>query len=298
VDLSFFEHQTFIMNKVVALLMLLSFAGFSQKKSDLKKNIPKEFEWVKKRSLVVLRQEVSVAQWFEYMASIKSGEFADEGYGLCPTPNPINFKCVCEGDKIIEPENVVYRDTTYYETKEGKKGKKRKAVEQCVNMPITGINFEQAQSYCKWLTEKYGSSDLYGQLELTFRLPTPKEMDDLLQDTFSEWKPNEDNYKAYQEGINSHGCAIYNHAHNSWCDNNFDMKNRYGYGVPMEEGLFFADMNGLYDLMGNVAEMTSEKGIAKGGSCRDQATACQPGAVNNYDGPQYWLGFRVVAELK
>jgi formylglycine-generating enzyme required for sulfatase activity len=76
------------------------------------------------------------------------------------------------------------------------------------------------------------------------------------------------------------------------------MKLRYGYGVPMEVGFFFADYNGLMDLMGNVAEMTDEEGVAIGGSAKHSASSCQPGVKISYEGPQWWLGFRVVASLK
>ena len=123
-------------------------------------------------------------------------------------------------------------------------------------------------------------------------------MDSLLTDIFWDFKPGQENFDAYKNGINVYRCAIYNHAHNSWCDNNKSMKLRYGYRVPMEVGWFFADHNGLMDLMGNVAEMTTEEGVAKGGSAMHSASICQPGVKIPYEGPQWWLGFRVVANLK
>ena len=293
------------MIRLSLLLLLFSFALEAQKKSDKKKNIPRGFEWVKKRGMVVSQFEITASQWVEFLQSLDVKDLATN----TPQSNAINDKCVCQnslnGELVIKDVNeTVFRDTTYYEANEsppaggtGKKGKKRKAVENCSSMPITGITIDQAQSFCNWLTDKYSRDDLYAELELNFRLPTPQEMETLLQDTFADWKPEEDNYQAYQRGLNSHGCAIYNHYHNSWCDNNLNMKFRYGYKVPMQVGLFFPDMNGLYDLMGNVAELTSENGIAKGGSCIDPASECQPNAVKSYNGPQPWLGFRVVAEL-
>ena len=115
------------------------------------------------------------------------------------------------------------------------------------------------QDYRDYLNDKMEKE--YPDLNLTFRLPTKEDMDNLLQDTFSDWEPSMDNYKTYKNGINSHGCAIYSHRHESWCDNNINMKYQFGYGIPMGVSYFFPDVNGLYNLMRNVAEITSEKGM-------------------------------------
>lgn len=53
----------------------------------------------------------------------------------------------------------------------------------------------------------------------------------------------------------------------------------------------------LYNMFGNVAEMTSEKGIAKGGSFVHTLEECAADRVQVYDSPQAWLGFRCVAEV-
>jgi formylglycine-generating enzyme required for sulfatase activity len=220
--------------------------------------------------------------------------------GAAPAANDIVTKCVCtkNGGEIKTADlNAVYRDTTYIDTSGGK-SKKRKSVERCSEMPVTGVSYEQAKAFCEWLSDEYAGDSKYNSLELNFRLPTPAEMDSLLSDIVSQWPKGSADRIAYEKGINSHGCALYNFKHNSWCDNNVRMKKAFGYGVPMRSGFFFADFNGLLDVMGNVAEMTSEKGVAKGGSCIDTAAQCQSGAVNSYDSPKVWLGFRVVADLK
>jgi hypothetical protein len=54
----------------------------------------------------------------------------------------------------------------------------------------------------------------------------------------------------------------------------------------------------LWDVFGNVAEMTSEKGVAMGGVCKDNIAAWQPGVLNTYEGPAHWWGFRVLAEVR
>ncbi|WP_338792511.1 SUMF1/EgtB/PvdO family nonheme iron enzyme [Bernardetia sp. MNP-M8] len=47
----------------------------------------------------------------------------------------------------------------------------------------------------------------------------------------------------------------------------------------------------------HVAEMTSEKGIAKGGSFAHTLEECAADRVQVYDSPQAWLGFRCVGEV-
>jgi len=280
------------MTRIFFLIFLVSLTTVAQDKSLKKKDIPSGFQVVKKRGLMVSTSEITALQWVDFMNSTGDTD------GKVPLPNNINDKCVCttvNGEiEMREPISIVFRDTTYIKADKKNKGKKHRSTESCYSMPITGITVEQAQAYCAWVTEYY---NLKG-FDFNFRLATPQEYDSLLSDVLNQWKPTDDNYKAYTAGINTHGCAIYNFSHNSWCENNLQMKYNFGYAVPMQTSLFFADGNGLYDLMGNVAELTSEKGVAKGGSCKDLASACQPGAINNYEGPQWWLGFRVVAELE
>jgi len=56
---------------------------------------------------------------------------------------------------------------------------------------------------------------------------------------------------------------------------------------------YFPDILGLWNLQGNVAEMTSVKGIAKGGSCNHPASEAYNNKSQEYTKPEIWLGFRV-----
>ena len=259
-----------------------------------KKSIPAKFVWVQKRSLIVSVYETSCEDWLTFMTeSIQDPK-------LLPEPNELVKKCIYvtwEGDVRLVDSRSTYRDTSFVDRSKGK-GKKTRKVEKCASMPVTGITHEQALAYCEWLSEIYADDSRYNSLHLNFRLATPSEMDSLLSDVFSPWPRDDEHYLALQQGINKRGCALYNHRHTGWCDASVLMKNEYGYAIPMKTGAFFPDKNGLWDLMGNVAEMTSEKGIARGGSCIHLATECQPEVANRYESPQVWLGFRVVADLK
>jgi hypothetical protein len=50
-------------------------------------------------------------------------------------------------------------------------------------------------------------------------------------------------------------------------------------------------------MIGNVAEMTSEKGKAKGGSWEDEPDNCTIQSVKTYEKPSPAIGFRVFMEI-
>jgi hypothetical protein len=52
---------------------------------------------------------------------------------------------------------------------------------------------------------------------------------------------------------------------------------------------------GLYNMLGNVAEMVQEKGI--GGSWRNNLEECRVGKNQEYTKPTAWLGFRCVCVI-
>jgi formylglycine-generating enzyme required for sulfatase activity len=274
------------MKPITILLLFISCAVWAQKKK-----IPAGYVWVSDYQLLVGEREVSIADWRDFLDANGNDP------AMLPTPNRIVATCLYrkKGEEIIRiDEAALYRDTVFLDSP---KGKRIHALESCSQMPITGVSYAQAKAYCEWLSDNFADMPRYSGLKLNFRLPVPTEMDSLLNDIFSAWKPGDPDHDTFRKGINQHGCALFNHRHNSWCDANILMKKEFGYGVPMKAGVFFPDTNGLIDLMGNVAEMTSEPGIARGGSCIHTAAECQAGAANTYDGPQFWLGFRVVSTL-
>lgn len=60
---------------------------------------------------------------------------------------------------------------------------------------------------------------------------------------------------------------------------------------------YWENSYGIYQIIGNVAEMISEKGIAKGGGWihRDNGVTIEKDF--NYDKQKSWLGFRCVCEI-
>ena len=74
------------------------------------------------------------------------------------------------------------------------------------------------------------------------------------------------------DSLNSKGCILFNYR-NAWCDQCPNMEKFKNHPVFKKIGSeaihvwsFFPNNFKLYNVKGNVAEMTSVKGIAKGGS--------------------------------
>jgi len=55
---------------------------------------------------------------------------------------------------------------------------------------------------------------------------------------------------------------------------------------------------GIQQIIGNVAEMTATRGVAKGGSFKTSVRGLTLAARQQYQGPQNWLGFRCVATVR
>lgn len=77
------------------------------------------------------------------------------------------------------------------------------------------------------------------------------------------------------------------------------------YGVLASDGFssmspaeaYFPNDIGLYDVVGNVAEMSIEAGKACGGSWNHKPEESTMRSINSYDKPEAWIGFRVFMEI-
>lgn len=262
-------------NLLLFILLVSPLMTFGQRKKD-KPAIPKGFMpiLISGKTMFVAETETTTAQWVNFVREYGSkGLLAPEDSSL--VTNPFN-RCVGE---LFTNKRAFYRDTVWRDSK----GRKILTQVACSRLPITGITYEQALRYCEYLSSQ--------DERFLYRLASPEEMTAIQQQSKL---PD----KEMASGINEHGCLLLNYRHNSWCDSNITMKQEYGYGVPMPVMTFFPSDLAIWDVFGNVAEMTSEKGLAMGGSCVHSVSECQPGAINRYDAPAYWLGFRVVAESR
>lgn len=148
-------------------------------------------------------------------------------------------------------------------------------------LPITGISYEQANEFCKWRTAVQGNNNYI------FRLPTSEEW---IKIALSGLVESEKKSRT-RDSLNSSGCPNFNFS-TIYCQK-FSHQ-----GTLNSIGLYSPDIQGLFDIWGNVSEMTFEKGIAKGGHFLLYASQCHSDSVQNYLKPEIWLGFRCVAVRK
>lgn len=163
------------------------------------------------------------------------------------------------------------------------------------NFPVVNISRKAAIAYCDWLSEKYNSQKKRDFEEVRFRLPSSEEWMSFaapLPNNRLPWYgslpylPKEDgsasdiicNIKFYDYGTGKH---------NYIADGGF---------YPVKVGSYPANLSGLYDIIGNVAEMTSDS-LVKGGSWDNTIEESFIDLEQDYQVPDPRVGFRVVMEV-
>jgi formylglycine-generating enzyme required for sulfatase activity len=204
--------------------------------------------------------------------------------------------------------------------------------------PVVGLSYDQANRYCQWRTFAVNSNRQDKSYVFYFRLPAEKEWElaaygrepslnnpfgynhvnvytrprlkkdanayyqyvkDTAQFSFDEFKKQ---FDLFLKGNNE---PIFNVAHL------MPFKIVYGTGEPMpgvnknvpaknsvNNRKMKANKIGLTDMIGNVAEMVLEKGVAKGGSWAHTLEQSKIANRQYYTKPEAWLGFRCVCEVR
>ncbi|MDG1477421.1 MAG: SUMF1/EgtB/PvdO family nonheme iron enzyme [Vicingaceae bacterium] len=168
------------------------------------------------------------------------------------------------------------------------------------NYPVVGVSYEQAVKFCKWRTDRVKEmfeiqkeKDKKGVYPKTFkyRLPTKQEIEKVARVGYSlkTLKRLETKYE---------GQSRYNLKRDE--DDNMGVAGNLNDNADVTAPVhsYWPNKQGLYNLIGNVAEMTAEKGIAKGGSWAHQENEVDVEKDFKYSKPEEWLGFRCVFEVK
>jgi len=215
--------------------------------------------------------EVSNLSWQEYELWTKAIYGANSKEHLATLPDTLVWR-----DKLSCNEPYVqyyYRHPAYKD------------------YPVVGISYEQAQAFCKWRTERVKTllsvNKDFRHQNIEYRLPTKAEWE-MLAETSSKFL---NNYGKNEKGVYQLNCP------------------RFVTGDPKEKTTDHADVTapvysywknnlGLYNMLGNVAEMVQEKGISKGGGWKTLIEQCRVGKDTEFYKPNAWTGFRCVSVVK
>lgn len=196
--------------------------------------------------------------------------------------------------------------------------------------PAIDVSYEAAVAYCEWLTAQYNQQEDRKFKKVKFRLPSRSEwtMAALGYKGFTSWNLEHNTVKAKptnksgKRDIQEYQVAGSDIKYPWW---QFDwsrrnkIKNHHecylanvktpveitcpagikgdGFTMMSPVATYFPNGLELFDMTGNVAEMIDEKGKAMGGSWNHVPEECTIQSVNEYDGPDSAIGFRLFMEV-
>jgi formylglycine-generating enzyme required for sulfatase activity len=187
------------------------------------------------------------------------------------------------------------------------------------NYPVVGISYEQAEKYCKWLTNEYLKEEKRKFKQVEFKLPnmdqwTYAAKGGLHHFSFPWGGPSMRNKKGQwlanfrvipQDNIRKDTMKVSNNIRNiliaegrERLPSRKDSYDDFETLAPVTS--FYPNDYGLYNMSGNAEEYVKEKGITKGGSWLDTGYYLQTDVAENYDSTNYVScerGFRFIMTL-
>lgn len=191
------------------------------------------------------------------------------------------------------------------------------------NYPVVGVTYEQADAYCKWLTNRYMKEEKRKYKNVEFKLPTIGQWTYAAKggqkDAFFPWEGNsmQNNKGAFlanfrmvpQYGIGRRTLFVKN-KQGSFDSSTFFVPGVYlpiqgqvensAMDVTAPVASYYPNGYGIYNMSGNVSEYVKEKGITKGGGWKDSGYYLLLDVEQKYNSTNYTSsdrGFRFVMEI-
>ena len=256
-----------MIKQIIILLFVIISLAFN--KSNFKKFIPPGTVKIND-TLFADETEVSNLSWleFEYWTCTKYGKNSSEY-------------------KAVVPDTLVWRNKESFNEPYVHNYYRHKAYR---NFPVVGITFEQAVAFCKWRTERvkeFYSIAYKKSLKIEYKLPSKEQWEfisNLGSGIFNNKGKNE-------KGLFSLNCIQEHFDTLTISQSKFN-------DVTAPVYSYWKNYFGLYNMIGNVAEMIDQKNICKGGSWKHHLNECRVGKDIQYTKSEAWLGFRCVCILK
>jgi formylglycine-generating enzyme required for sulfatase activity len=259
--------MTFLQRFFLCLILIAPLAAFAGKKT------PKAPGTIQLNDSVSIdATEISVNNWNEYQYWLKETHGEKSELFKASAPNKTVWK-----DTLGLSLRKLYFDHPAY-----------------LKHPMVGITMEQAEAYCQWRTDRVNEYIFY---KITKNKPHPDSIYTIPQyyifklPTIQQYETaaNFGNKKSVDKKIKKGKIMPGNFAESR----NKLMEEAITYTTSVWR--FTPNKKKIYNLYGNIAEMTSTKGKAFGGSFRTSYTAVSPQYLEDYTYIANALGFRCVA---
>jgi formylglycine-generating enzyme required for sulfatase activity len=256
-----------MIKKIIILLFVIISLAFN--KSNFKKFIPPGTVQIND-TLFADETEISNLSWleFEYWTCTKYGKNSSEY-------------------KAVVPDTLVWRNKESFNEPYVHNYYRHKAYR---NFPVVGISYEQAIEFCKWRTERvkeFYSIAYKKSLKIEYKLPSKEEW---------EFISNLGSGVFHNKGKNEKGLFSLNCIREDFDTLNTSQSKFNDVTAPVYS--YWKNYFGLFNMIGNVAEMIDQKNICKGGSWKHHLNECRVGKDIQYTKSEAWLGFRCVCILK
>ena len=189
--------------------------------------------------------------------------------------------------------------------------------------PVVGLTHDQASEYCRWRSNfvtKLYKTEYKKNVNFKFRLPTETEWELAASNGLdkTKYKYGIENRQTLSYRVNPKAIGFVFDKIQTTSDEEqvsrdivntgiikdlpFNVKRDAPYflqfGTPYYTYSFYRNDFGIYNMIGNVAEMIDKNGIAKGGSFRDELSKSRITDRRNYDVPTNDIGFRCICEVE
>ena len=255
------------MSKGLLIILAASFLSFFALKT--KKHFPPGTLQITE-TFFADETEISNLSWleYEYWTARKYGALSAEHLAVMPDSNVWTEST--HNDSHYG--NIYYRGAKYRD------------------YPVVGVSYEQCLAFCRWRTEmvkQFYAIRYRKELVIEYRLPTMQEWEIISASSMNATSTTGRDHK---------GRLLSNHFRRQDTSGIAAKNDMPDITAPVYS--FWPNRLGLYNTVGNVAEMVAEKGICKGGSWHHQLEQCRIGKKITYSKPAAWLGFRCVCDVK